>query len=102
MGVCELLIEISKTKIVIAVPAHYPGSSLGTPVPSILSIGKADSASASFETEDTKAELASRKSQISKLKELLQTCLPAIKARHRWDDPHLGWMATLIALPLIC
>jgi hypothetical protein len=71
IGVCEILIEISKTKIVIAVPAHYPGSSLGTPAPSILSIEEADS----FDYEDAKAELASLKSQISKLKESLDLCV---------------------------
>jgi hypothetical protein len=71
IGMCELLIEISRTNTVIAVPAHYPRSSLGTPVPSILSIEIADLTSASFETEYTKAKLASLKSQRSKLKEVL-------------------------------
>jgi hypothetical protein len=71
--VCKLLIEISKTKIVLVVPAPYPEASIGTPVPSILSIKIANSASASFEIQNTSAELASLISRRSKLKELLDS-----------------------------
>jgi len=73
--VCKLLIEISKTKIVLVVPAPYPEASIGTPVPSILSIKIANSASASIEIQNASAELASLISWRSELKELLDLCV---------------------------
>lgn len=72
-GVCELLIEISKTKTVLVVPAPYPEASIGTPVSSILSIKTASSASASIEIQNASAELASLISRRSELKELLDS-----------------------------